>query len=138
MQAAKAYLSGRADVAKGKIAVVGFSEGGNVTLWTASKTPGFAAVVLMSPAALGKSKRYGLREASKKNIVGKIKVPVMVTLGEDDNRGILKASKRRLIPNLRETNEGFESRTDYPGDHSWFIRCGTNTGPMSPPFWLNI
>ncbi|MDA1089957.1 MAG: dienelactone hydrolase family protein [Proteobacteria bacterium] len=49
VQAAKAYLTNRDDVAKDKIAVVGFSEGGNVTLWSAARTPGFKAVVLMSP-----------------------------------------------------------------------------------------
>ena len=122
VQAAKAYLTGRDDVAKDKIAVVGFSEGGNVTLWTATRTPGFKAVVLMSPASIGKTKQFSLRNAARKGNVAKIKAPVLLTLGEDDLRSIKKVVTRRLIPNLEDTNDGFESRTDYPGDHSWFHR----------------
>ncbi|NQV82467.1 MAG: dienelactone hydrolase family protein [Rhodospirillales bacterium] len=120
VKAAQAYLAGRSDVAKDKIAVIGYSEGGNVTLWTAAEAPGFAAVVLMSPAALRYSGRYWLKHAASKDRVAKIKAPVLLTLGENDLRSIRKVVTRRLVPNLQATNAGFESRLDYPGDHYWF------------------
>jgi len=120
VRAAKAFLDGRADVATDRIAVIGFSEGGNVTLWTAAETPGFAAVVLMSPASLRDAGRYWLKNAAGKDNVSRIEAPVFLSLGEDDLRPIRKVIFKRLIPNLKETNPGFEYRTDYPGGHYWF------------------
>lgn len=120
VQAAKAYLEGRDDVAKKKIAVVGFSEGGNVSLWTAIETTGFAAVVLMSPATIRAAGSRRLGAAGSVDNLANIKAPVLLTIGEDDNRSIVKVGKNRLVPNFREVNDRFESRTDYPGDHFWF------------------
>ncbi|MBC8158716.1 MAG: dienelactone hydrolase family protein [Alphaproteobacteria bacterium] len=131
VKTALAYLQARGDVRKDRIGVVGFSEGGNVTLWTVSETPGFAAVVLMSPASLRDSGRYWLKNAASRDRVQAIKAPVYLSLGEDDLRSIKKVLKRRLVPNLKETNEGFESRLDYPGDHFWFHH-------LSDEFWPDI
>ena len=131
VKAALAYLSARDDVMRDKIGVIGFSEGGNVTLWTAAETRGFAAVVLMSPASIRDSGGYRLRNAAARNRVAAIRAPVFLSLGENDLRSIKKVVTRRLVPILQATNEGFEYRLDYPGDHSWFHQ-------LRDDYWLDI
>ncbi len=118
--AARRHLAARPDVDPQRIALMGFSEGGNVSLWSASQTPGYRAVVLLSPAAISQSPEYRLGEAARKENVARIGAPVFLAVGADDNRAIRGAVEKFLIPNLTETNPRFRHRTDYPGGHNWF------------------
>ncbi len=119
-RAAVAYLKSRPEVRTDRLGLVGFSEGGLVTLWTAMGRDDLAAVVLMSPATMRDAGPMQLREAAKRDRLASLAAPVMVTLGRDDNASIKKLLKRRLLPNLEAAGRLEESRTDYPGNHQWF------------------
>ena len=129
--AARLHLAKRPDVDPERIAVMGFSEGGNVSLWSAIETPGYRAVVLLSPATISLSPVYRLGMASKKDQVAKIGAPVFLSTGTDDNRSILEATRKFLIPNLETTNPKFRSRTDYPGSHDWFWK-------VRDEYWMDV
>lgn len=118
--AARRHLAERSDVDHARIAVMGFSEGGNVSLWSAVQTPGYRAVVLLSPATISQSPEYRLGAASKIENVARINAPVFLAVGANDNRSIRGGVEKFLIPNLTETNPKFRYRTDYPGGHNWF------------------
>ncbi|MDP6885053.1 MAG: prolyl oligopeptidase family serine peptidase, partial [Rhodospirillales bacterium] len=49
-KAARSFLAANANVDPARIAIMGFSEGGNVTLWSAVRQQGYRAVVLLAPA----------------------------------------------------------------------------------------
>ena len=88
-------------------------------------------VSLMSPASIRDSRGYRLRNAAARNRVAAIRAPVFLSLGENYLRSIKKVVTRRLVPILQATNEGFEYRLDYPGDHSWFHQ-------LRDDYWLDI
>lgn len=118
--AARAYLAARAEVDPGRIAIMGFSEGGNVTLWSAIRQRGYRAVVLLAPASLRVTPEYRLRRAAAQDILAPIDAPVFLAVGRDDHRPIRMISKRRLIPSLEALGKVVVHRTDYPGGHDWF------------------
>ena len=88
-------------------------------------------VTLMSPASICDSEGYRLRNAEAWNRVAPIRAPVFLFLGENDLRSNKKVVTRRLVPILQATNEGFEYRLDYPGEHSWFHQ-------LRDDYWLDI
>lgn len=108
--------------ASGKVAAVGFSEGGLVTTWAAIRGLGVDAFVLMSPATIKKAKRLNMKNASQAHNLGDIRAPVLITMGTHDNDAILKGINGRLIPALKSAGVAVDTRTNYPGNHSWFWR----------------
>jgi dienelactone hydrolase len=120
--AARRFLAGRPGVNQEAIAIMGYSEGGNVSLWSAIETPGYRAVVLLSPAAIPPSPRYRLRAATNEELLRRINAPVFLAVATDDFKGIREATSEALIPNLRKFNPVFRYRNDYPGDHNAFKR----------------
>jgi dienelactone hydrolase len=120
--AAHAYLAGHAAVDKSKIGVIGFSEGGNVTLWSVLENNDFAAVVLMSPATLRSAGKYALRSAGRDRRMGNLKMPVLLTVGADDYPQIKRIAGRMLARRLGRSSADFKYRADYPGTHNWFHR----------------
>jgi dienelactone hydrolase len=77
---ATAYLAGLPNVDSDRIAAIGFSEGGNVTLWAAMDNRRLRAVVLLAPAALTGMK-YNLRDASQEDRLATIVAPVFLAVG---------------------------------------------------------
>lgn len=120
--AARAYLTDQAGVEPGRIGIMGFSEGGNVTLWSAVKQPGYRVVVLLSPATLRNAKRYSLRNAAAKANLATIQAPMFLAVGANDMRPIRMATGKHLIPNMKALGKILVLRTDYPGNHKWFYR----------------
>ncbi len=120
--AARRHLAERPDVDPERIAIMGFSEGGNVSLWSATRTPGYRAVVLLSPAAISQSPDYRLGQAARGENVARIGAPVFLAVGADDLPAVRGGVEKFLIPNLTQVNPRFRHRTDYPGDHKWFWR----------------
>lgn len=120
VDAARRHLAERPDVDPRRIALVGFSEGGNVSLWAASRTPGYRAVVLLAPAAISNSPDYRLGMAAREENAARIGAPVFLAVGANDLPAIRGAVERFLIPNLTKVNLQFRHRTDYPGGHDWF------------------
>jgi len=120
MRAAISYLRDRDDVDGGRIGAAGFSEGGLITLWSAIKGLKINAVVLMSPATIRDAGDWQLKRATKKERLNGINLPILLTVGENDNRSIRKVTTRRLIPNMESLGKSFKYRTDFPGDHKWF------------------
>ncbi len=118
--AARAYLAARSDVDPEKIALFGFSEGGNVSLWAAIQRPQWRAVVLLSPAAISPSPHFRLREAAAADKVARINAPVFLALARDDGPPILEVATEHLIPNLQKSNPAFVHRVGYPGQHNLF------------------
>ncbi len=118
--AARDHLSRRPDVDPARIAIMGFSEGGNVSLWSASLTPGYRAVVLLSPAAISQSPEYRIGAAAREENVARIGAPVFLAVGADDMPIVRGGAEKFLIPNLTKTNSRFRHRIDYPGAHNWF------------------
>ena len=120
--AAREFLSARAEVDPSRIAIMGFSEGGNVTLRSAIRQRNYRVVVLLSPASLRDAGEYSLRQAARRGNLSAIDVPVFLAVGEDDKRPIRKITQRRLIPNLQALGKTLVQRNDYPGGHDWFYR----------------
>jgi predicted esterase len=120
--AARTFLIKRAGADPSRIAIMGFSEGGNVTLWSAIRQRGYRAVVLMSPATIRATPVYGLRQAARKSNLSSIDAPVYLAVGRDDHRSIRRVVERRLIPNLQKLDKNLVYRTDYPGEHEWFYQ----------------
>ena len=118
--AARAYLAKHPDVDAGRIAVIGFSEGGNVTLWSLMENGGFAAAVLMSPATIDIASRFTLRAAAADSRLRSLPMPVFLTIGKQDLRPVKKVASRVLAPRLEQSNDGFLFEAAYPGDHKWF------------------
>ncbi|HEC14657.1 MAG TPA: hypothetical protein ENI72_02760, partial [Rhodospirillales bacterium] len=116
------YLKGRPDVNAERIGVMGFSEGGLITVWTALRRDDLAAVVLMSPAVMGGAGNWNLNRATRKDYLNHITAPVMLTMGKNDIKGIKKTVFTRLIPNMEALGKDFSYRTDYPGNHAWFAK----------------
>ena len=129
--AARAWLAHHAAVEPKKIGVIGFSEGGNVTLWTLLKNQDFAAAVLMSPATLGGTQKYGLRQGGRDSRIGKLKMPLFLTVGADNYRQIKRVTSRVLSRRLGRASRDFQYRADYPGDHNWFHR-------VRPAHWRDV
>jgi len=119
---ARAFLGTRSEVDSGRIAIMGFSEGGNVTLWSATSQKNFRAVVLLSPATIDVTKKYALKKAATKSNLKNITVPVFVGVGRSDHKSIRKVLERRLIPNLQKLGVELDHHPDYPGGHDWFYR----------------
>ena len=122
VDAARRFLAERPGVNQEAIAIVGFSEGGNVSLWSAIETPGYRAVVLLSPAAIPPSPRYRLRAATREELLRRINAPVFLAVATDDFKGIRKVASEALIPNLKKVNPAFCYQNKYPGGHDSFWR----------------
>jgi len=120
VKAARIFLTSDANVDPNRIAIMGFSEGGNITLWSATRESGYRAVVLLSPATIRDARRYNLKQATKKNNLSSIDAPIFLAVGEDDIRPIRMITSRRLIPNLQELEKTLVFHIDYPGGHKWF------------------
>lgn len=129
--AARRYLSERSNVDSSAIVLMGYSEGGNVSLWSAIETPGYRAVVLLSPAAMPTSRNYRLRAAADEDRLQRIAAPVFLAVAQNDFEGIRVVSREALIPNLKKANPAFRFRADYPGEHNWFFR-------VRPEFWNDV
>ncbi len=116
------YLSGLPNVDSDRIAVIGFSEGGNVTLWTAMGNRRLRAVVLLAPAALTGLK-YNLRDASQEEQLANVAAPVFLAVGAQDGEPIRQPLTRAFVPNMEKLAKAtFRSNTSYPGGHDWFYR----------------
>lgn len=129
--AAVEFLKGQAEVDRSAIGIVGYSEGGNVALWSATRHPVFRAVVLLAPASINMSAHYNLRKASSSEILRRITAPVYLAVGQEDLRPIRADTQEVLIPNLSAVNSRFVHKTDYPGGHFWFYR-------VRPEFWNDV
>ena len=129
--AARRFLAERPGVNQEAIAIMGVSEGGNVSLWSAIETPGYRAVVLLSPAAIPPSPRYRLRAATREELLRRINAPVFLAVATDDFKGIREVTSEALIPNLKNVNPAFRYRNDYPGDHNSF-------GRVRKEFWGDV
>ena len=120
VHAARAYLTASARVTTGQIAVIGFSEGGNITLWSLLENANYASAVLMSPATLRSARKFRLRSAGKDPRIENLTIPILLTVGADDMRPIRRVMKRLLAPRLSQASTDFTFKDDYPGGHRWF------------------
>ena len=129
--ASRRYLSERPEVDSSRIVIMGYSEGGNVALWSTIQTPGYRAVVLLAPAAMPTSTQYRLREAARPDLLQRIAAPVLLAVAANDFEVIQRVAKEALIPNLQQVNPAFSFRVDYPGDHNWFSK-------VRPELWNDV
>jgi len=120
VKAAIGFLKNHDRVATSRIGAIGFSEGGLVTLWSAIEGADLKAIVLMSPATIRDAGERQLKTAARSPNLQRLKMPVMLTVGANDNRSIRRVTERRLIPNMGKLNKPFVHQSDYPGDHKWF------------------
>jgi len=120
MKAAIQHLRKRTDVDQARIGVVGFSEGGLLTLWSAIEDVDFKAIVLMSPASMTNAGNRKLAYAIKPSNLHQLTNPIMLTVGAHDIMSIKLAAKAHLVPNLTRLRKPIEFKMDYPGDHKWF------------------
>lgn len=128
---AAGYLAGLPNVDPKRIGVIGFSEGGNVTLWTAMDNPRFGAIVLLAPAALTGMK-YSLKDASELERLQTIGAPVLLAVGAQDAEPIRQPLTKMFVPNMEKLGKvPFRYRTDYPGGHEWFYR-------VREPYWNEV
>ena len=123
IHAARIFLRNSGDVGGKEIAVIGFSEGGNISLWAAIEQPDqYAALLMLSPATVGSSPRYELRRAASRDHISRLTMPVFLSMGKRDNRSILKITRKKLIPRLEVQKIPLLVVDGYSGDHKWFHR----------------
>lgn len=126
--AARTFLADQPGVEARSIGLLGFSEGGNIGLWSLIGTGigegGYRAAVLLSPAAIITSPTYRLHAAATAENLARVKVPVFLAMARDDLPPIRTVATEQLIPTLAAANPGFVHRTDYPGQHRifWAVR----------------
>ena len=113
------------DINSEKLAMIGFSRGGLLSLHYVLDNPTtVAAVVLMSPST-GGAGDITFQDALDK--LDQLAIPLMVTVGENDNTPI-KSQVDSLISKLESLGKTYEAKTDYSGgnneggDHSWFYQ----------------
>ncbi len=123
------YLKNRSDVDASRIGIIGFSEGGLVTLWSAIGNSDLKAVVLMSPATMNAAGDKRLEAALQKPLLQRLDMPVMLTVGSDDIGSIRTVTAEQLIPMMKNLGKPLTYRTDYPGDHKWFWKVRPNHFP---------
>jgi len=119
--AARRRLEAMAEVDPSRIGLLGFSEGGNVSLWAASETP-FRAVVLLAPAAISPSPRYRLVLAANEATLGRIQAPLFLAVAANDLPPVRDVVIERIAPLLARLNPDLVFRSDYPGGHDLFWR----------------
>jgi len=112
------FLKEQPNVADDKIGIIGYGEGGLITLWSVFDYKDLKAIVLMSPSHVGKSPEFNFEAAVKR--VESITSPVFITLGDSDKTKIIKNCTNLLIPQMKELNKDIEYRVDYKGPHQWF------------------
>jgi dienelactone hydrolase len=112
------FLKSQPIVREDKIGIIGFSEGGLITLWSSFEQQQLKAIVLMSPADIKKSSELCFREACKK--VEAIKAPVFLTLGKNDIPVIIENCLDLFIPRMKLLDKEIEYKIDYPERHIWF------------------
>ncbi len=112
------FLKEQPNVADERIGIIGFGEGGLITLWSVFDYKDLKAIVLMSPSNAGKSPQFNFKEAVKRTEA--ITSPVFITLGDSDKRKIIKNCTNLLIPEMKELNKDIEYKIDYIGPHQWF------------------
>jgi len=117
---ARRWLMARPEVDAKRIVVVGFSEGGNATLWALGDEPQIAAAVLMSPASIDHGPKRSLRAAAQSEVLLRVKTPILVTAGTDDNQAILGSLRRALLPALEGAGATVTAKLEYPGSHGSF------------------
>lgn len=120
IKAALKYMKARLNVESNRIGIIGFSEGGNITLWSSLEHKDFKAIVLMSPASLDRSDEYNFSKALPK--LDMISAPVFLTLGEGDIPIIFKNCTQDFIPLMKKLNKEIEYKVDYPGKRDWFYK----------------
>lgn len=111
------FLKKQPNVAVEKIGVIGFSEGGLITIFSAFEHNDLRAVVLIAPA-LGRSPIYRYSTAVRR--IDEMHSPVFLLLGRSDIPGIIDRCTKLFIPSMKRAGKEIETRIDYPGDHSWF------------------
>ena len=111
------FLKNKPHVAIDKIGIIGFSEGGLITVFVASNHKDLRAVVLLSPAASRFSKN---RYVTAVHRFIEIDSPVFLLLGMSDLPAIKSRCTNLLIPIMKQMGKDFEYKVDYPGDHGWF------------------
>ena len=112
------FLKSQPTVQEDNIGIIGFSEGGLITLWSSFEQQQLKAFVLMSPADITKSSEFCFREACKK--VETIKAPVFLTLGKNDIPVIIENCLNLFIPRMKQLDKEIEYKIDYPERHIWF------------------
>ncbi|MBM3570105.1 MAG: hypothetical protein FJX46_15275 [Alphaproteobacteria bacterium] len=120
VDAALTWLAGQPEVDRTRLAAIGFSEGGNVTLWSMLDRSDVRGAVLISPATIEMAPRYALREAAAAEAVARLRAPVMLTVGDSDLPSIRGVAASRLGPNLTRHEARSRVKLDYPGDHASF------------------
>jgi hypothetical protein len=97
-----------------KIALIGFSRGGGVTLAAAANLKTKGPVVLMSPALYG----------DYMSDFTKLHGPVLITLGEKDPMSIRTRVLTEIAPNCKRHALPCHIHEQYPGNHKsfWKVR----------------
>jgi dienelactone hydrolase len=117
------YLRGRKDVNPRLVSVVGFGEGGMIGLWALSQMPDIAKGVIMSPDALHKGRHRAATLNLNKFVANRaaqsIHAPVLLTVGEKENRASLRAATT-VSQALMKAYRKFWFIRNYPGRHRWF------------------
>lgn len=119
------------DRVSGPIGLIGFSEGGLVTLWAAIEGADAKALVLMSPATIRDAGPRSMKAAKRRGRLAAIKPPLFITVGTDDERSIRKGVAAGLVNDLKTAGRNIEAKVDYPGDHKWFYK-------VRPAHWADV
>jgi hypothetical protein len=113
------------DIKADKLALIGFSRGGLLSLHYVLDNPNaVAAVVLMSPSTGGDGD-ITFQDALDK--LNQLAIPLMVTVGANDNTSI-KSQVNQLINKLENLGKTYVAKTDYTdgntdgGTHEWFYQ----------------
>jgi dienelactone hydrolase len=129
--AARRFLEQQTYVDAKAMALVGFSEGGNVSLWAMIRQPGFRAAALLAPAVISPAPTFNLGKASSVDELRKISAPLFIALTVNDEPPIARVVTQLLIPNLGKAGRDFRHNIGYAGEHRTFWR-------VQPEYWKDV
>lgn len=125
--AAAAHMRSFPGVDGNRICLVGFSEGGLISLWSVARHDDFSAAVIMSAASMGgkraRAETMSARHLGRAGVVRGISEPLHFTVGDNEHKSVRRGAQRF-------SEQAGADLTVLPGDHKSFTAPRTDVAEV--------